>query len=822
MRKLFLWGLVSLFCLPCLAQEIAEKSKKTIKAIRLDERPSIDGILDEAVWQNAPIATNFVQKNPNPGKAASHKTEVKVLYDDEAIYVGAMCYDDQPTEILKAFSQRDDIGNADFFAVVIDAFQDGINGVGFIVTASGVQFDTKYSNTGEDSNWNAVWESEAKINDKGWVIEYRIPFSALRIPNKDVQQWHINFGREIRRFRERSWWSEVNPEVSGFLNQAGHLNGIENIKPPIRLFLYPYLSGIVEQFDGNTNTRLAGGMDIKYGLNDAFTLDMTLIPDFSQVRSDNQVLNLSPFEVRFDENRQFFTEGTELFNKGNLFYSRRIGSRPVGYWDAENKMADTEEMIDNPTETRLLNATKISGRTNSKMGLGFFNAVVGESNAIVRDTVTGKERSITTNGLTNYNIIVLDQGLKNNSFISLINTNVMRAGEFYDANVTGTTFELRDKKNKFSFSGNAAISQLYYDIPDSDYSETDVGHKYSLSFGKIDGNFNAFVSYNEESHNYNPNDMGFLFNPNERTVSFRMNYNVFEPTGPFNEFGFNFWTGYQRLQKPDKFFDYTMQLNGFFIWKNFFASGFWTNYRPVASHDYFEPRTSDLSQKYLNPSYFNYGVWISSDYRKPVAIDVNLGFLNFFDRDQRYNAYLSVSPRWRVNDRLLLIHEYEIFRQFKDEGFVNNIDDKIYFGIRQFDTHVNTFNVDYIFSNVASLTFRARHFWGIADYSDFKLLGPQGHLLETDYDGLDHNGVSMHNRNSNFFTIDMNYRWQFAPGSELNLTWKNAIFTDDTNTDLNFMDNIDYMFGEKQSNSISFKLLYFVDYLYLKKFMKRS
>lgn len=818
MKKPVLIGLSLLLYIACFAQE---KSKKTIQAIRLEEAPKIDGVLDEAVWKNAPIATNFVQNQPDPGKAPSQKTEVKVLYDDDAIYIGAMCYDDQPEEILKAFSQRDDIGNADMFAVVIDAFLDGVNGVGFIVTASGVQFDTKYSSNGEDNSWNAVWESDVKINDQGWVIEYRIPYSALRIPNKDVQQWYINFGRDIRRIRERSWWSELNPEINGFLNQAGYLNGIENIDPPIRLFFYPYLSGIVENFDGNTSNRLAGGMDIKYGLNDAFTLDMTLIPDFTQVRSDNQVLNLSPFEVRFDENRQFFTEGIELFNKGNLFYSRRIGGTPVGRWDVADQLNDSEEIISNPSETRLLNATKISGRTPSKLGIGLFNAVVGESYATIQDTMSKGERRIKTNPLTNYNIVVLDQAMSNNSFISLINTNVSRAGSFYDANVTGTQFDLRGKKNKFSVSGGGAISQLYYDQEDSDLKETDLGHKYNLRVGKIDGNFNASVEYVVESYNYNPNDLGFLFNPNEKSLNFRASYNIFEPFGPFNRMGTGFWQSYQRLHKPDEYVDFSFEFDAFFIWKNFFANGFWVGGRPNEANDFFEPRTSDLSRKYLMPEYHNYGAWISTDYRKPFAIDLRAAVLNW-NKKGRHNYFFVISPRWRVNDRLMLIHEYEIFRKHKDEGYVNNQGDDIFFGIRQFDTHINTFNVNYIFSNTASLTFRARHFWGIAEYEDYKLLGPKGELLETTYTGLDEEGLSLHDRNSNFFTIDMNYRWQFAPGSELNLTWKNSIFTDDPNTKLKFVENLDYMFDQKQSNSLSFKVLYFIDYLYLRKFMNRK
>ena len=202
-------------------------------------------------------------------------------------------------------------------------------------------------------------------------------------------------------------------------------------------------------------------MDVKYGINEAFTLDMTLIPDFGQVQSDNKVLNLTPFEVKYNENRPFFTEGTELFNKGNLFYSRRVGGQPLHYGDVENQISSNEEVVKNPVESKLINATKISGRTKSGLGIGFFNALTKPMYAEVEDN-NGNKREIETNPLTNYNIVVLDQTLKNNSSISAINTNVTRSGSDYDANVTAGLFNFNNKKNTYNWYGKFALSQLIY------------------------------------------------------------------------------------------------------------------------------------------------------------------------------------------------------------------------------------------------------------------------------------------------------------------------------------------------------------------------
>ena len=187
-------------------------------------------------------------------------------------------------------------------------------------------------------------------------------------------------------------------------------------------------------------------MDIRYGINDAFTLDMTLIPDFGEAISDNQVLNLGPFEVRFDENRQFFKEGIELFNKGNLFYSRRIGGAPLNYSSLGDMISEGDSILFNPSETQLINATKVSGRNTNGLGIGVFNAVSARSVAEVIGA-NDEIREVETNPLTNYNVLVLDQNLKNNSSVSFVNTNVLRFGSEYDANVSAGLINLFTKNS---------------------------------------------------------------------------------------------------------------------------------------------------------------------------------------------------------------------------------------------------------------------------------------------------------------------------------------------------------------------------------------
>jgi hypothetical protein len=297
-----------------------------------------------------------------------------------------------------------------------------------------------------------------------------IPFSAIRFGKKEVQNWGLNITRRRRKTEEQFTWNPINPTVSGFLTQEGIWTGISDIKPPLRLQFSPYFSTYANHFptklpgEKSWTSSVNGGMDVKYGISQAITLDMTLIPDFGQVQSDNQVLNLTPFEVKFNENRSFFTEGTELFGKGNLFYSWRVGGIPIKYYALQNEVKPNEHVIKNPSETKLINATKLSGRMQNGLGIGFFNAITAPQHAVVEDDFKTR-RKIQTNPLTNYNIIVLNQSLKNNSSVSLVNTNVWRNGKDYDANVTAALFDFNDKKNTWNTGGKLASSNLAGYLP---------------------------------------------------------------------------------------------------------------------------------------------------------------------------------------------------------------------------------------------------------------------------------------------------------------------------------------------------------------------
>ena len=337
------------------------QNPKSITAIRIQNAPTINGILDEGFWQTANTAKDFVMFKPGNGEKEPNekKTIVKVVYDDEAVYFGALLYDSDIKNIPLQSATRDNFSQADWFGIMLNPLNNGQNDTEFFIQATGNQGDAKSNINGEDFSWNGVWESAVKIDEEKWVVEVKIPYAALRFSNQNIQTWGLNFHRGIQSTKEQYVWNPIDKTKGNIQQYAGVLKGIKNISPPIRLSFSPYASASYTNYNGNNKFDTNFGMDVKYGINESFTLDATLIPDFGQTAFDDVTLNLGPFEKRFSEKRAFFTEGTDLFNKGNLFYSRRVGNEPSTSVNEEEDIANNEELVDSPINVKMINAIKI-------------------------------------------------------------------------------------------------------------------------------------------------------------------------------------------------------------------------------------------------------------------------------------------------------------------------------------------------------------------------------------------------------------------------------------------------------------------------------
>ncbi|MBO75600.1 MAG: hypothetical protein CMD33_10035 [Flavobacteriales bacterium] len=744
---------------------------------RINAPIDLNGNLNDAAWQSIPVQSEFEQLSPDPGGRPSQRTEVRFGYDDNALYIGARMWDTAPDSILHQLSERDRTDNADEFGIWFSPFNDGLNAVRFRTTPDGVQVDEQISPNGEDDSWDAVWDVVCSIDSAGWVAEFRIPWMAFRFPDNTEQRWGMNMYRGIRRLREDDVWNPMDP-TQRLLNQGGLLVGIEGITPPPRISLFPYFSAYQNWSGTNRSTAYNGGMDMKIGLGNAFTLDVTLIPDFGQVVTDNLVLNLSPFEIRFNENRQFFKEGTELFNKNGVFYSRRIGE-----------------------DGRLINASKVSGRLANGLGLGLLQAFA-----------TANEDS----SLTSYTVAVADQNLPNNGYVTSTTTMVAREGDGYDALVQSGSLELRNPENTWSVQARGSVNQKF----GGDEENDDEGYTYNVALSKMAGNLTFSLGHFLESATYDPNDLGFLQAPNEIGSFLNVDFRVFEPRGRWNRITASFDASLNQVETPRIFNNVFLSARCRATTLAFNSWNLELNTQPTDGNNIFASRIDGLVWR--EPAWHRLNGWFSSDYRKRIAMDLgywHAGGVRY--RDWKENTY-RIAPRIRVNDRLMIRYVWKIIDRRNERGwaFLDSLEDGTdvsIFGKRRNREYTQVLNVNYIFTNRMSLSTRVRHAWSQVRYDALYPLLASGVISETPY--LENGNANQEDLNFNAWSIDMVYRWNFAPGSELNIVWKNQLLQETRLGDLeefmlptSYGDNFNQMIESGFINSLSIRIISFIDY----------
>ncbi|MDQ7961745.1 DUF5916 domain-containing protein [Flavobacterium lindanitolerans] len=771
--------------------------RKNLQAKSISENISIDGKLNEAIWNTAPVATDFLMLEPDNGRPISpnKKTDVRILYNNDAIYVAAILYDDEPQKILKELTQRDNFGTADHFGIFINGFNDGQQDFRFFVSSSGVQMDCLATEGGEDYSWDAIWDSEVSITEYGWVVEMKIPYAALRFSNDEKQTWGLNFYREIKRDRQKYTWNLIDMKIGAALPQTGQLEGIENIKPPTRLFFIPYSSFYVENNKEGTDNKFKAGMDIKYGINDSFTLDAILVPDFGQTKYDNVVLNLGPFEQQFNENRPFFTEGTDLFNKGNLLYSRRIGGSPSTYLYS----SDENVIASNPSTVNLINAIKISGRTSSGLGIGILNAVTEKTYGTLRNTQTNETNRVVVEPLTNYNILVLDQRFNQNSSVALVNTNVTRNGEFRDANVSALVYDLNTKNNKFNLTGDFKYSYI------NEYGDNDNlnGINTAIQIGKKGGKWRYNTGATYVSKEYDANDLGITFINNFHSGYVNLGYRILNPNSVFNTFKINtnYYAEFQnttgRLQKGEINIDFTSTS----IKNDYYAISVYIS--PLETYDFYEAR---VDERFVNlPKNVYSSFYFSSNYNRKFALDLN-PYFTVTSEENRVSYGLKIAPRYRFSDKLLMNYMIEAYNQNSDRGWVAFDGDAIIFAERDRRTLTNELGLKYSMNPKMTLNLAARHYWSYAENNQYLTLQNDGSLTS--------NSTFTVNKNSNFSTwnFDLSYSWWFAPGSQISVLYRNNATDSRTEIDRRLGNNFKNLFNNNLNNILSISVRYFIDY----------
>jgi hypothetical protein len=530
---------------------------RSIPAVRAGTAISVDGRLDEEAWDRAPVFDAFLQRDPDQGEPATEPTELRILYDDHALYVGARLHDDEPDRIVRQLSRRDEVADADAFSIVLDPYHDHRTGVLFEVSAAGVQRDAAiYDDNFADDTWDAVWESAVTVDGGGWTVEMRVPFSQLRFPTTPGHTWGVNARRFVHRKNEETWLELVPKNETGLASRMAHLEGIADVKPGKHIELLPYVSGRAEYIAPdrpgdpfNDGSRFFGdaGLDFKYGLGTNMALVGAINPDFGQVEVDPAVVNLSAFETFFEEKRPFFTEGAQIFaNFGRsgasrywsfyhpeplIFYSRRIGREPQG--------AATAAFVDAPAATTILGAAKLTGRTAGGWTVGVVEAVTGREHARLSDGLSRGRAEVEP--LTNYLVGRVQGELGRRAAVGFIGTAVNRRLEAssvlgrqlvrqaYVGGVDGHVFV--DSRHDWVLTGGISGStvsgsrdavgrlqraeQRYYQRPDAGYVSLDPtatslsGWAGRANLHRNTGNVIFDAGIWGISPGFEPNDLGF-------------------------------------------------------------------------------------------------------------------------------------------------------------------------------------------------------------------------------------------------------------------------------------------------------------------------
>ncbi len=802
------------YCILLSSVAFSQTEKKQLAAKRINSAIKIDGVLDDTAWKDAPVADKFTSLRPVPflPESPENASEIYLLYSNEGIFVGGYLHEKSKDSISSELKGRDGFGNNDFVGVIFDTYYDKLNGFEYFVTPLGEQWDAKVSPNNEDFGWNAVWESKVKLQADGWSFEMFIPYSAIRFGKWNIQDWGLNIVRRRQKSGQQLFWNSIDPNANGFLTQEGLFTGLEGIKPPMRLQFSPYFSTYINHdgtaTENKNKTTFNGGMDVKYGINQAFTLDMTLIPDFGQVQSDNRILNLTPFEQRFNENRAFFTEGTELFGKGNLFYSRRIGIEPrYKKWLSPNS---NEIIIDDPGQAKIINATKISGRTQKGLGVGILNAITQNQYTKFQDINTKETRKELNMPLTNYNVLVLDQTFKNNSSVSLVNTNVWRSGNDYDANVTSALFDFNDKKNKWNIGGNVSFSNLL----GKDGKNT-TGYAHSVYFGKTSGRFTFNIWQDLFNDKYDKSDFGYFTNNNTMDQGGWFGYKWIKPKGWYNQITVNTNFYYSRLVTPiDLLRRKEMMYQNASINFNFNAQtkklwwfGININGGPNRN-DFYEPRS--YGRVFQDKARINGNLWWESNSAKKLSWGGSLyaGTGGVFHRKNvDYNLYgkIRFSSKFSIDNS---VYASSSKNQTGFAGRTGTNGDTIIFSRRNVNSVENVMNIKYNFTNKMGITLRGRHYWSKVRPFQFYELDKYG-KLQTPANPFTQNV----NQNYNYLSVDMVFNWQFAQGSFFSVVWKDIGENFDRKFEKDYFKNLGNTIEGNQFNSLSLRVIYFIDYL---------
>ena len=509
------------------ARELTATGAPITLALRVGEAPLVDGdVLSDAAYEDARVATGFVQNRPFDGQPASERTEVRIVHTEDTLYFGIVCYTDDPATIIAADSRRDsDLTETDSFRIILDTYHDGLNGFVFGTNPAGVEYDGQLTNEGQGSgrfggggsgrpsnsrqqrgsggglnvNWDGVWQVATSVTDVGWTAEIAIPFRTLRYPPADVQTWGMNFQRNIRFSNEQAYWSPLPRQYTlNRLTLAGELQGLR-VPAQRNLQLMPYALGDAAYSTETAQTSRSGdvGVDLKYSISPSMTLDATYNTDFAQVEVDDEQVNLDRFTLFFPEKRPFFLENAGLFSVGqsgavDVFFSRRIGLGEYG------------------EQIPIHGGGRLSGKVGNNTNIGFLNMQTGA----VGSTGTPQQ---------NFTVGRVRQDLANRSNVGVMFVNRQASGSLAGDQDYNRTYALDGRWG----IGEGGTLSGFVSGTDTPGQPGENNHAYAFNARHQSERVRLSLGFTEVAPNFNP-EVGFLARRSYR----RMNASVFTTLRP--------------------------------------------------------------------------------------------------------------------------------------------------------------------------------------------------------------------------------------------------------------------------------------------------
>ena len=858
MKRTFIITLLFFLLLPCLLAQDLEK--KQYFATRITTPPIINGVLDEEVWQTGKWADGFTQNQPYSGKPETQKTEFKILFDDNNLYVAIKAFDTAPDSIVNRLTRRDE-ADGDLVGIILDSFHDLRTGFLFGVSSAGVKYDQMFTGDGQnqDASWDPNWWVKTSLNKEGWVAEMKIPFSQVRFDKTSGEVWGIDVARILYRKNEQSFWQHIPREAPGLVHLFGELKGLDKIKPRKIFDVTPYSVAKTESFKSVPEnpfqstgklSKLNGGIDAKIGVTNNMTMDLTINPDFGQVEADPSVVNLSAYETFFSEKRPFFIEGNNITNFGlgigdggvgndNLFYSRRIGRQPQGYPDMKDGW-----YADIPTRTNILGAAKLTGKTKDGLSIGIVEAMTDQEMAVI-DTIGGRKKA-TVEPLTNYFVGRIQKDIKNgNTIIGGIFTSTNRE---LDADVRdilhksaytgGVDFTQYFKNKSWMFNMNTALSLVegskkailntqessthYFQRPDKNYAILDTnrtslgGAGGRVQIMKLNGHWNFMGAALWKTPGFETNDLGYMRVTDQILYVLWAGYNQFNPKGFYKSFNIN-----------SDFFSINNfggnWIGGGYEWNaNINFKNFWNLWTGGSLN------TESLSTDMLRggpmmklPGSVNPRIGISTDSRKKLVFSVSANGSKGF-RNSSDNFYAGVDISYKPTNYLVLTISPAYNKSYSDLQYVtqtgfNDKDRYIFASINQ-KTISTSFRLNLNLSPNLTFQYWGQPFVATGKYYNHKFITlPMADTYrerfwtytpgQISFDG-DHYNVDENIDGKTDYTIgksDFNVkqflsnfvvRWEYNPGSTVFLVWCQTRSYFTDSGQMDFFNNIGDLFDK--------------------------